>query len=214
MNLLVLFAGSRSVEKVAENIGFKTFSIDIENLPGVDLVKDIQNLKISDIPFIPDLIWASPDCKTYTIASISKHRNGIEPKSEYAKKCDLVNENMWQIIDYFKVPYFVENPRGMFRKMPFVKDRIRKEVCYCKYGDIRMKPTDIFTNFKQWIPREMCKNFKYDSLGNIIDKHCHHESARRGSKTGTQGSKNNFERSKIPKELIKEILEIFKDSKL
>ena len=39
--------------------------------------------------------------------------------------------------------------------------------------------------------------------GNI---NCHHEPAPRGSRTGTQGRKNNYERSKIPKELIYEIL--------
>ena len=42
--------------------------------------------------------------------------------------------------------------------------------------------------------------------GEIIDRHCHHESARRGAKTGTQGLKGNYERSKVPKELCEEIL--------
>ena len=67
-----------------------------------------------------------------------------------------------------------------------------------------MKPTDIFTNHlaglfnvSGWKPKPMCWN------GN---KKCHHEAAPRGSKTGTQGLKNDYERSKIPVELCKEIL--------
>ena len=52
----------------------------------------------------------------------------------------------------------------------------------------------------------MCRNYKYDKDGDIINKHCHHESARRGAKTGTQGRKGAYERSKIPIELINELL--------
>ena len=93
--------------------------------------------------------------------------------------------------------FFIENPRGMLRKMPFMKDFKRHTIWYCKYGDKRAKPTDIWTNSKTWIPREICHN------GN---KNCHHEPAPRGSKTGTQGKKNAYERSKIPYELCNEIL--------
>lgn len=82
----------------------------------------------------------------------------------------------------------------------------RHTVWYCKYGDSRAKPTDIWTNSKIWIPRKECKNYKYNKDGNIIDKHCNHESARRGSKTGTQGKKDSYNRSKIPKQLCEEII--------
>ena len=58
-----------------------------------------------------------------------------------------------------------------------------------------MKPTDIWTNDFDWIPRPMCKNG---------DK-CH-ESAPRGSKTGTQGLKNAKDRGIIPPALFEEIL--------
>ena len=46
-------------------------------------------------------------------------------------------------------------------------------------------------------PRNICHN------GN---KNCHHQPAPRGSKTGTQGRKGNYERSKIPRELCLEVL--------
>lgn len=82
----------------------------------------------------------------------------------------------------------------------------RHTVWYCQYGDDRAKPTDIWTNSKTWVPKPMCKNYKYDNEGNVINKHCHHESARRGAKTGTQGKDGSYERSKIPMELCNEIL--------
>lgn len=82
----------------------------------------------------------------------------------------------------------------------------RHTVWYCQYGDSRAKPTDIWTNSVTWIPRPECRNYKYDQDGNIIDRHCYHESARRGSKTGTQGKKGSYERSIIPQQLCEEIL--------
>tara|TARA_R110002096_G_C14122024_1_gene680998 strand:- start:99 stop:479 length:381 start_codon:yes stop_codon:yes gene_type:complete len=103
--------------------------------------------------------------------------------------------------------FFIENPRGMMRHMPWMQEFTRYTVWYCKYGDDRAKPTDIWTNSTTWKPRPMCRNYKYDKeTGAIIDKHCHHESARRGAKTGTQGKKGSFNRSKIPQQLCEEIL--------
>lgn len=202
VNVLELFAGSRSVGCAAESLGMNVFSVDWEKYKGIDLSIDIENLSISDIPFIPDIVWASPDCTTYTIAAISHHRNGVEPKSEYAAKCDNVNKHFISLINQYLVwnpslVFFIENPRGMLRKMPFMKDFIRHTVWYCQYGDDRAKPTDIWTNSKTWEPRPMCHN------GNI---NCHHQSAPRGSKTGTQGKKGSYNRSKIPTELCLEIL--------
>ena len=93
------FAGSRSVGKEAERKGMKVFSIDWQPFEGIDLVCDVEGMKTEDVPFIPDAVWGSPDCTTYTIAAISTHRNGTEPKSDYAKKCDSVNKNFLAMID-------------------------------------------------------------------------------------------------------------------
>lgn len=60
-----------------------------------------------------------------------------------------------------------------------------------------MKPTDIWTNHPNPKFNPMCKN------GDTC-----HESAPRGSKTGTQGRKNAMERSKIPVELCNHIVNI------
>jgi len=202
MNVLEFFAGSRSVGKAAESLGHNVLSVDWTDYPGINIIADIGSLKISDVPFTPDFFWASPDCTTYTIAAISTHRNGTEPKTEYAKKCDTVNQhfisliNEWLIINPGMV-FFIENPRGMLRKMPFMQKFKRHTIWYCQYGDERAKPTDVWTNSITWQPRPMCHN------GN---KKCHHQPAPRGSKTGTQGRKGSFERSKIPHELCIEIL--------
>ena len=101
MNVLELFAGSRSIGNAAESLGYKVFSVDWQDFDGIDLSIDIGDLKIEDIPFIPDIIWASPDCTTYSIAAISTHRNKEDRsgKTEYAKKCDIVNQHWLSLID-------------------------------------------------------------------------------------------------------------------
>jgi len=202
MKVLELFAGSRSIGKCAEQLGMTIFSVDWENYEGINLSKDIGNLTLNDIPFVPDIVWASPDCTTYTIAAISTHRNGVEPKSGYAKKCDAVNIHFIGLIkEWLKLNpdmiFFIENPRGMLRKMPFMQEFKRHTIWYCQYGDDRAKPTDIWTNSKTWNPRPVCHN------GN---KECHHQPAPRGAKSGTQGRNNHYERSKIPYQLCYEIL--------
>lgn len=202
MNVLELFAGSRSIGKEAEDMGMNVFSVDWTEYEDIDLVVDIGEMKKEQVPFIPDMIWASPDCTTYTIAAIRKHRNGTEAKSEYAKKCDIVNTYFIKLIKEWleinpDMVFFIENPRGMLRKMPFMLEFKRHTIWYCQYGDDRAKPTDVWTNSEDWIPRPVCHN------GN---KDCHHQPAPRGSRTGTQGRKGSYDRSKIPSELCKEVL--------
>lgn len=212
IKILELFAGSRSIWKEADKMWYDVFSIDWTPYDNINLSMDIWNLKKEDIPFIPDMVWASPDCTTYSIAACSAHRNPDKTaKSKYAKECDKSNKHWILVIKEFllinpNMIFFIENPRWILRHMEFMKEFKRHTVWYCQYWDERAKPTDIWTNSKTWKPRPVCKNYKYDKEWNIINKHCHHESARRWARTWTQWKKNAHERSKIPKELCKEIL--------
>lgn len=203
MKLVELFAGDRSVGKVADKMGAKVFSVDWKPYENINWVGDVENMSIKDVPFVPDVVWASPDCTTYSIAACSTHRNkSIEPKSEYAIKCDRVNQHFISMIKEWlemnpKMVFFIENPRGMLRKMPWMQEFKRHTVWYCQYGDDRAKPTDVWTNSENWVPRPQCKNGNPD---------CHHQRAPRGSRTGTQGRKGSYERSKIPEQLCEEVL--------
>jgi len=210
LKIVEFFAGSRSIGRAAEASGHEVFSVDWQPFENIDLAIDIEFITADMIPFIPDAVWGSPDCTTYSVTAISHHRNGVVPKSEYAIKCDRVNQNMLSLIAHWltinpKMKFFIENPRGMMRKMPWMLQFDRTTVWYCQYGDDRAKPTDIWSNningmFNpdgNWHPRKECFN------GN---KNCHHESAPRGSRTGTQGKKGAYNRSRIPEQLCIEII--------
>ncbi len=200
MNVLELFAGSRSVGKQAEKLGMNVFSSDLIEFEGIHYRVSILDFDVSKVPFQPDVIWASPPCTSFSVASIGHHWTGGKgayiPKSEGAKLGLKLVEKTLEIINHFQPTYwFIENPRGVLRKMEMMKKLKRNTVTYCQYGDERMKPTDIWTNSDVWVPRPMCKN----------GDPCH-VAAPRGSKTGTQGRSNAYERSKIPNDLCEEIL--------
>ena len=207
MKILELFAGTRSIGKAFEESGHEVYSVEWDkSFQNINLYADIGKLSSEEILLKfgkPDVIWASPDCSSYSIAAISHHRrketNGnLSPYSKYAKFCDKVNMNMIKIIKELDPKYyFIENPRGGMRKMNFMKEFPRYTVTYCQYGDNRMKPTDIWTNHENPCFKPMCHN----------GDPCH-ESAPRGSKAGTQGLKGSMERSVIPYDLCKHIVDI------
>ena len=200
MNVLELFAGSRSVGKQTEKLGMNVFSSDLIEFEGINYPVSILDFDVSKVPFQPDIIWASPPCTSFSVASIGHHWTGGKgayiPKTDGARLgLELVKKTI-EIINHFQPTYwFMENPRGVLRKLPVVQGLKKNTVTYCQYGDERMKPTDIWTNSDVWIPRPMCKN----------GDPCH-VAAPRGSRTGTQGRSNAYERSKIPDELCNEIL--------
>ena len=206
IKVLELFAGSRSIGNAAESLGYEVFSSDINNFEGIDYVVDILNFDTNKVPFKPDIIWASPPCTYFSVASIGKHWNEDHtPKSKNALIGVSYVSKTLEIIKTLKPnKWYLENPRGKLRKLQVVKGLPRTTVWYCTYGDKRAKPTDIWSNnifslfnVNGWRPRPECFN------GN---QNCHHEFAPRGSKTGTQGLKGNYDRSKIPNELCFEIL--------
>lgn len=191
-----LFCGTKSFSKVAKTRGYKTLTTDCEIKFNPDIWGDILDLSKKDFPKKIDILWASPPCTCFSVASIGSSWCGnYHPKrTETALGMAYVLKTL-ELIKKLKPKYwFIENPRGVLRKMGFMQGLHRKTVTYCQYGDTRMKPTDIWTNFKEWEPQPMCKN----------GSPCH-TPAPRGSKTGTQGLKNAEERGVIPRRLFEEI---------
>ena len=208
MKILELFAGTRSVGKAFEARGHEVYSVEWDkDFENINLYKDIGRLTAEEVLRNfghPDVIWASPDCTTFSVMAISYHRRknpktkSLDPITEYARFCDNVDQHVLALIRELKPAFwFIENPRGGMRKMEWMQGLPRYTVTYCKYGETRMKPTDIWTNHPdpQFIPP--CKN----------GDPCH-ESAPRGSKTGTQKIQGSKNRSVIPTQLCAHIVGI------
>lgn len=207
LKVLELFAGTRSVSKAFEARGHEVYCVEWDkSFDNIDLYQDISKLTAEEILKNfghPDVIWASPDCTSYSVAAISKHRRreddgNLSPVTDYAKFCDQTNSHVIELIKELNPKYwFIENPRGGMRKMRFMQDLPRYTVTYCQYGETRMKPTDIWTNHPDPKFKPPCKN----------GDPCH-ERAPRGARTGTQKIKGAIDRARIPKELCEHIVDI------
>lgn len=201
MKTVELFAGTGSFSKIAKVLGHETFTVEYDASFDPDVVYDLSQSLTQEIKQKiqeADVIWMSPPCTTFSMASGNKHWTADrQPKTEQAIEgkylIDLC-KNIASLCIINKQLFFIENPRARARW--FLPKEWRKTAWYCQYGDNRAKPTDIWTNLG--IEFKTCKN------GN---KECHHEPAPRGSKTGTQGLKTSKDRSVVPEELIKQIFQ-------
>ena len=222
MKVLELFAGTRSIGKAFEAAGHEVFSVEWDKkFENIDLYADIMTVTAADILERfgrPDVIWASPDCTTFSIAAISHHRRknpetgNLDPVSDYAKFCDALDQHVLRLIMAPSPKYwFIENPRGGMRKMTWMQGLPRYTVTYCQYGDTRMKPTDIWTNHPDTKFKPMCKN----------GDPCHERAPRSATikKLKTQGIEvevggtqyglgNSRDRSIIPAALCEHIVSI------
>lgn len=207
MKILELFCGTKSVSNEFLKRGHEVFTVDWNEEFEPTLVADIGTLTKEDIiklcNGIPDVIWASPDCTTYSVAAISHHRyktpdGKLMAATEYAAECDKINSHVIDLIHELNPKYyFIENPRAGMRKMGFMEGLPRYTVTYCQYGEKRMKPTDMWTNHPNPGFKPACKNG--DSC---------HESAPRGSNRGTQAIKGSKDRARIPKQLCEHIVDM------
>lgn len=206
MKVLELFAGTRSIGKAFETHGHEVYSVEwSKDFENIDWYEDIGKITAQDILDRfgrPDVIWASPDCTSYSLAAISHHRRkepdgNLAPVTDYAKFCDNVNSHVIELIKELNPTYFfIENPRGGLCNMWFMKDIPKHLVTYCQYGYTYMKPTHIFTNYPN-------PEFKHCKNGDPC-----HEPAPRGSRSGVQGVKGAAERSRIPDKLCEYVVEL------
>lgn len=215
LKVLELFSGTGSISNAFERRGHKTFRVDWSDEFNPDLCIDIEKLTADRIVKLfgyPDVVHLSPDCATFSVAAISKHRRkdecggGLVATSEYARKCDRVDVNAMRILrDLQPALFWIENPRAGMRKADWIQWAPRYTVTYCKYltklplEQRRMKPTDFWTNHPDpdFIPP--CKN----------GDPCHVK-APRGSLTGTQGLKLT-DKYRIPDDLCDHIVKVSED---
>ena len=209
IKVLELFSGYGTISEAFKKRGHIVATCDWDSYfkDRTTFNKDVRCLTVEEVASAlggtPDVIWASPDCTTYSVAGIWRHRREADgsliPISDYAIQCDDTNNYVLKELIPRLNPaiWFIENPRGGFRKMSFAKDLPRYTITYCQYGETRMKPTDIFTNHP-------CPQFKPP---------CHngdkcHEPAPRGSNTSTTALSGHYKRSQIPQLLAEHIVDI------
>ena len=219
INVLELFAGSRSIGKVADLLEMNVLSVDKFIKKDIDLVcgvEDITEEQIRDLLGTPDVIWASPVCNawsktgwfSYWDTKAYKAFGQFVPKKDFAvESVEMVHKTI-EIFSWFpNAVFFMENPEGMLQKHPVLntfydlgihENLKRRKVTYCSYGSLVRKPTHIWTNSPTWIPRPHCNE----------GDDCHLRTPKNSQK-GVRALKDSYDRSKVPAQLCFEILKQF-----
>lgn len=189
MKVLDLFCGLKGWSAPFKERGHDVLTLDLDLRFDADYIVDILAWDPGVLPWRPDIILASPPCEGFSVMTIGKNwHHDDTPKSAAGELAHAILSRTVAIIEGLEPTFFViENPRAKMRKMPMLKGYERRTVTYCRYGETRMKPTDLWGGFPpSLILHQPCKNG--DSC---------HTRAPRGSRTGTQGM-DRTESAKIP----------------
>ena len=172
MIILELCCGWKSVSRVfAQAGGWSVTTLDILPKFRPDILADITEWDYESYfenhP-IPDVIWASPPCRTFTVQAWGKYRDSNGGASNLAgQEGDACVRACLECISFClrknpKLSYFVENPaHGAFRHLDCVVPFIRAgNYRRMQYGDYTpdthsLKPTLVLTNCDTWVPRQM-----------------------------------------------------------
>lgn len=206
MKVLDLFAGLGGWSQPFRDAGHEVYRVDWDDRFDLELVADINTLRPEDLPWKPDLILASPPCECFSVASIGTHWTGgakaYQPKTKAAQDALDLTTTMYKLITGMNVPFVIENPRGVMRKVGIYPQE-PDVVWYCHYGEPVAKPTDLWHNLQGWKPRPVCHNRRADHGPFCCCKD--HQAAPRGARTGTQGRDGAAHRAVIPKQLARSI---------
>ena len=156
--ILELFSGTKSVGKVAEQLGFDVISLDLRN---ADINCDILHWDYTC--FVPGefhFIWASPPCTEYSRAKTVGHRD--------IEQANSIVLRTLEIISYLDPNYWViENPQtGLLKNQYFMNDLRYNDVDYCKYGMPYRKRTRLWNNIPNFIPLPLCNKDCNSMIGN------------------------------------------------
>lgn len=214
LRILDLFCGEKNWSQPARDRGHHVITSDFDDRYEPDIVADVMALDPDEIVRrlggSPTLILASPPCQGFTVARIganwTKTQHGkryihrlaeTEPKTPKAALGIQLVQATLDLVEALRPAWWLmENPVGKLRKLPVVAGIPRRTVTYCRYLRPMRKPTDLWGVAPPSMffeppcdayngPEVEVDGVRWRTSASTGEP-CH-ESAPRGSTTGTQG---------------------------
>lgn len=197
--LLELFSGTHSIGKVAKEMGYEVYSLDLDlggECPFGSGYKSFKHFKEDihkwDYRQYPegffDVITASPVCRFWSPLRrtwIGRKLKGMDRPLTKQDIEDDINkygkpmvDKTREIIEYFKPKHWwIENPQtGSMKK--YITDLDFYDVDYCKYSNFGyQKRTRFWTNIKGFKPK-LCKK----DCENIVEVPTHEGATHKGTR--------------------------------
>jgi hypothetical protein len=162
--MLELFCGTKSVGDIFSSSGYDVISLDYNKKFNATHTEDILKWDYRQYPSgYFDVIWASPDCTTWSIATGGKYRTKASIyglNNQHQAQASLGNEmvlRVMEIITYFQPKaWFIENPKGLLKYFPPLVqyiDCVGANMNLIYYGNYNWgfpKPTNIWSNLPLW----------------------------------------------------------------
>lgn len=205
--VLDLFAGFGGWSEPWRQAGAEICTVDLDPRFGADIQEDFLKMRLSDLPWIPTIVLASPPCEAFSTLAGDLHWQRGKPQTRRAVigQRMVLKTDRW--IRELKPRHgLIENPRALLRK---IWRAPTYTVSYCHYGDDRLKPTDlwIYGERRSWTPRVMCHPRPYRDGKPLHDPECccfdHRED-------GVLSRPTSRERAMIPEDLAREIWECWR----
>jgi len=180
---LVLFCGTKSIDRALEAAGFYVQSLDIDPKCQPTWCCDIMQWEAwrGIEPGTLDYIHASPPCTQYSLArTTAKTARDLEG-------ADKVVQRTLEIIRYLRPKVWtLENPQtGLLKTRPIMQGIPYKDLTYCMYSDginhRYKKPTRIWGYLPTFVPRPFCSKSNPCTL---VVEGKHPECAQRFSRAG------------------------------
>lgn len=198
---LDLFCGLGGFSAAFEDAdNWRVVTVDVEEEFEPDIQADVMDLRPSDLPDA-DVVLASPPCDRFSLMNVSKYwrktKTGYEPSHEETRHRITLTYHALGLIKAKSPEYWLlENPRGMMRHV--MPTPPKGTVWYCRYGDHRAKPTDLWGSHPR-MDYKTCKSGNTD---------CHDAAPRGESYSGSQNRNlTAAERAKVPYGLSEAILD-------
>lgn len=218
--ILELFCGTKSVGNIFKEAGYEVISLDYNKKFNATHTENILSWNYQQYPQDTfDVIWASPDCTTWSLATGGKYRTkefiyGLNNK--FQERATLGTDmilKVIEIINYFQPKsWFIENPRGLLRWFPPLQQYIKDVggnmnlVYYANYNNWGFpKATNIWSNLPLWADEK--KPIMAEETY-FIKFHKTNNSNRRFYYAYSNADAE--ERSKIPPDLINRLMSLIK----